>query len=158
MFDIWHSLGEMLMTAFTNVHVKIGVISLLIAQFLKMFFYYLENKRFNFKVFVNGGMPSLHTAAVVGLATSVGIVDGWNSVTYAIAIIFSIIVMYDAAGVRRAAGKQARVLNKIMDDLATKKHIKENRLKELLGHTQLEVFFGFLLGLFIAFGIHYLSY
>jgi len=147
---------EMFTGLFANEHVRIALVGMIAAQMLKVLFYYIKHHKFNFKVLVQpSGMPSSHTAMVVALATSVGIADGWDSVTYAIAMVFSVIVMYDAAGVRQAAGKQAKVLNVMMEDFFTKKKIEEYRLKELLGHTQMEVFFGFILGVLIAFIYHY---
>ena len=138
-----------------NEHIRIAVLAMLIAQALKIFFYFLRHRRMNFRVLVQpSGMPSSHTAMVLALTASIGFADGWISNTFAIALIFSVIVMYDAAGVRQAAGKQARILNMLMDDLFAKKRINETRLKELLGHTPLEVFFGALLGVFLAFAYH----
>ena len=146
---------EMLHGLTINEHVRIALLAMLSAQILKILFYYLRHRKINFRVFVQpSGMPSSHTAMVVGLAASIGFVDGWASNVFAIALIFAIIVMYDAAGVRRSAGKQARVLNLMMEDLFTRKKINEMRLKELLGHTPLEVFFGALLGIFLAFAYH----
>ncbi len=153
MFD---AIGKMFEALFTNIHIRTALIAMLVAQVLKIFFYSIKHKKINFKVFVQtGGMPSSHTAMVMGMTTSVGVTEGWNSVAFALALIFSFIVMYDAAGVRRAAGRQAIVLNKIIDDLVAKKAIKEQRVKEFLGHTPLEVFFGFLLGVAIAFIVHH---
>ena len=85
-------------------------------------------------------MPSSHTALVVALATGVCRQLGWNSTEFAIAVVFALIVMYDAAGVRRAVGKQAEILNIIMDDLVHTGKFREERLKELLGHTPKEAF------------------
>ncbi|MDR2428803.1 MAG: divergent PAP2 family protein [Candidatus Margulisbacteria bacterium] len=152
---IWTELVNMFFGLTLNEHVRIAVLAMLTAQILKILFYYLRNRRFSFKVFVQpGGMPSSHTAMVLSLAASIGFSDGWGSKTFAIALIFSMVVMYDAAGVRRAAGKQAAILNMLMQDLFTKKKINELRLKELLGHTPLEVFFGGLLGIVLAFAYH----
>lgn len=95
-------------------------------------------------------MPSSHSALVTSLATGVGIKDGWNSTVFAAAVGFALVVMYDAAGVRRAAGKQARVLNQIMDILAHSGHIPGTKLRELLGHTPFEVMAGALLGIVVA--------
>jgi uncharacterized protein len=146
---------ELFSGLFANEHFRIALVSMLIAQTLKIFFYYLRHKKLNFRVFVqSSGMPSSHTAMVMGLSTSVGITEGWDSVAFAIAIVFSMIVMYDAAGVRRAAGKQATILNVMMEDFFTKKKIEEYRLKELLGHTPVEVVFGALLGMVVAFVYH----
>ncbi len=96
-------------------------------------------------------MPSAHSALVTALATGVGQTSGWDSGLFAIALIFAIIVMYDAAGVRQAAGKQARILNQIMDEFSqgdTK--FTEDRLKELLGHTPVQVIAGAALGTMVS--------
>jgi len=99
-----------------------------------------------------GGMPSSHTALVVSLASAVGFNQGIDSPLFAVAVVVAGIVMYDAAGVRRAAGKQARILNKLIYDLREEHSIRESRLKELLGHTPLEVLAGAILGFLIAYG------
>jgi acid phosphatase family membrane protein YuiD len=138
-----------------NEHFRIALLAMILAQVLKMLTFFIKHRRINFRVLVQAsGMPSSHTSMVLALATSVGYLEGWDSVTFAIALVFGLIVMYDAAGVRRAAGKQARVLNMIMEDMFHKKKIDELRLKELLGHTPLEVIFGGLLGIFTAFIYH----
>ena len=102
-----------------------------------------------------GGMPSSHSAGVVGLSTTVGLINGFNSVEFAIAIGYAFIVMYDAAGVRRAAGKQAACLNRIIMDVY-KQDLQEagGKLKELLGHTPMQVFVGALFGIVYAYYVH----
>lgn len=132
-----------------------SIFSAFFAQFLKMFTVLLREKRFSFTpLFQSGGMPSSHSAFVVCLSTSIGLVDGWASSTFAIATTFALIVMYDATGVRRAAGLQARVLNKMLEELDQLRTIQDKRLKELLGHTPREVLAGAILGLVIAFCFH----
>lgn len=96
-------------------------------------------------------MPSSHSAFVAGLTTAVGLVEGFDSTSFAICFVFSMIVMYDAAGLRRAAGKQASILNKLIDELIHTGELKQARLKELLGHTPYEVFAGAFLGILVAF-------
>lgn len=133
-----------------------AVIAAFSAQFLKSFFYYTQNKRINFKIITEtGGMPSSHSSFVVALTTSVAMIQGYRSIEFAIALGFALIVMYDAAGLRRSAGKMATVLNKIVDDVYShqSRHTSE-RLIELLGHTPLEVIMGALLGAVIALGVH----
>ena len=105
----------------------------------------------------SGGMPSSHSAMVTSLATAVGHRSGVNSSEFAIAIIFATIVMYDASGVRQAAGKQAKVINQIVRELFSGKPLSEEQLKELIGHTQLEVLVGAIVGIlftmaFLRFG------
>ena len=103
-----------------------------------------------------GGMPSSHSATVTSVSTMVGIVDGWNSTTFAIAVTVACVVMYDAQGVRLAASRQAEVLNDITQELFDlHPQFKVARLKELLGHTPMQVIVGASLGVAIAFLFHY---
>lgn len=123
-----------------------------IAQTIKVVVGVIAEKKFNFKWFVGtGGMPSSHASGVTALAASVGLGVGTGSPLFAVACMFAVVVIMDAQGVRRAAGKQAEVLNKILDDAYEHKPISEDRLKELLGHTPFQVIVGVLLGLLIAF-------
>ena len=132
-----------------------GVLAAFFAQVIKFFIFTIKARKVNFKIFTTtGGMPSSHSAGVMGLATSVGIIEGFDSVFFAIAIGFALITMYDAAGVRRAAGKTAACLNRMMDDFY--KHDVQaigGKLKELLGHTPFEVIMGARFG--IAFSYCY---
>jgi acid phosphatase family membrane protein YuiD len=123
-----------------------------VAQALKVPIYYLVEHEFNWHRWLgSGGMPSSHSALVVALTAMVGARMGFDTAEFAISFALSIIVMYDAAGVRREAGTQAVVINKILHDmLVDGKHITEDELKELVGHTPLEVFAGALLGLIIT--------
>ena len=121
------------------------------AQLLKIILTFYSSKKLDLTRFVgSGGMPSSHTSFVMALSTSVGKLYGWDSAIFALALCFAFVVMYDAAGVRRAAGNQARVLNIIIEDLAHNKPIANERLKELIGHTPKEVLAGALLGILIA--------
>jgi uncharacterized protein len=123
-----------------------------IAQTVKVVIGVFREKRFNFKWFVGtGGMPSSHAAGVTALATSVGLEKGVGSVIFAITAMFAMVVISDAQGVRRATGKQAEALNKILDDIYWKKPVLEDRLKELIGHTPIEVITGLIIGLAVAF-------
>ena len=123
----------------------------MVASILKVAFFYFKEKKINFRRFVGtGGMPSSHSALVAALATAIGIKEGWNSVSAALAIIFALVVMYDAAGVRLAASRQAATLNKIIDELFEEGEFHQERLKELLGHTRIEVVVGASLGIFLA--------
>lgn len=123
-----------------------------IAQILKLVIDIARHRKLNFRVLVEtGGMPSSHSALVAALATGVGQTKGWNSIEFAIALIFAFIVMYDAAGVRQAAGKQARILNQIVEEFFQEDHeLAESRLKELLGHTPIQVIAGSALGVAIS--------
>jgi len=127
------------------------IFSGIVAQILKILSYYIENRRINFsRFFETGGMPSSHASTAMALTTMVGLYEGFNSVIFVATLFFSCVIMYDAAGVRRAAGRQAAVLNKIMDEFMDTKHLNEHRLAELLGHTPLEVLMGALLGILIG--------
>lgn len=130
----------------------VALLACLIAQASKLIIHFAQHRKLNVRVLVEtGGMPSAHSALVTALATGVGQTKGWASADFAIATIFAIIVMYDAAGVRQAAGKQARILNQIIDELF-REHptFNEDRLKELLGHTPVQVIVGSVLGITIS--------
>lgn len=109
------------------------------------------NKKFNFKRLMGaGGMPSSHSAVVTTLATLIGKEYGFDSGIFAISAIFAVIVMYDAAGVRRAAGKQASLLNKIIETPGLGVAVVSEKLVEVLGHTPLQVFVGAIIGIIIG--------
>ncbi|PAX53321.1 divergent PAP2 family protein [Brunnivagina elsteri] len=130
----------------------VALIACLIAQVLKLAIEIIKNRKLNVQVLVTtGGMPSAHSALVTALAAGVGQTLGWQTPDFAVAMVFAIIVMYDAAGVRQAAGKQARILNQMIDELFQEHHeFKEDRLKELLGHTPFQVIAGSVLGITIS--------
>ena len=134
-----------------------GLFAAFFAQVIKFFIFTIKSRKVNFKIFTTtGGMPSSHSAGVMGLATSVGLIDGFDSVLFAVAVGFALITMYDAAGVRRAAGKTAACLNRMMDDFY--KHDVQaigGKLKELLGHTPFEVIMGALFGVAFAYFLHF---
>ena len=122
-----------------------------IAQVTKVVYISLRQRRLNLRVLAEmGGMPSSHSAIVMGLTTGIGRIDGLGSPLFAIALIFSFVVMYDAAGVRRAAGHQAAILNRLVEDLVAMRGIREERLRELLGHTPVEVLVGAALGILVG--------
>lgn len=138
-------------TVFSNKPLIVATIAWFIAQFFKFTITAIEKRRFDFTLLVStGGFPSSHTAIVSALATSIGLNFGLASPFFAISVVMASVVMSDARGIRRAAGKQAQILNKIIDDLYQKRELKLERLKELLGHTPFEVFSGAILGIFIA--------
>lgn len=140
---------------FNNRILDITFIAWFLAQFYKVLETIFVEKGFNLKrFFETGGMPSSHSSTVSCLTTCIGIVYGTNTLYFAIAIVFSGITMYDAAGIRRAAGKQARVVNRMVEELAQRlgqRFNDEKKLKELLGHTPFEVLIGAILGVVIAF-------
>jgi uncharacterized protein len=129
-------------------------IAWVVAQFTKPLIYYVHYRRLNLRYFVSaGGMPSSHSAVVVALATRIGIDTSLNSVAFALAAVFAAVVMYDAAGVRRAVSLQARVLNRMLTEMLEAQHFNERRLRELIGHTPFEVFVGGLLGALSAISL-----
>lgn len=123
----------------------------LAAQAIKVVLTYSETKRLDVtRLIGSGGMPSSHTSFVMALSTAIGKRYGWDSGVFAISLCFAFVVMYDAAGVRRAAGYQAKILNIMIEDFAHSKRLRNERLKELLGHTPKQVLAGALLGIVIA--------
>lgn len=135
-----------------NQVLLVALVACFSAQVLKLMLDFGKNGKLNVRVLVEtGGMPSAHSALVAALATGIGQTMGWASSEFAIAVVFAVIVMYDAAGVRQAAGKQARILNQIIDEFFQEDHhFNEDRLKELLGHTPFQVIAGSILGIFIS--------
>ncbi len=124
----------------------------LVAQAIKVLLALFATHKFEPSyLFASGGMPSSHSALVMGLATAVARVEGLGSVYFALAAVFAGVVMYDAAGVRRAVSKQARILNLMMDDFFHERGLDVHRLGELIGHTPVEVFAGGALGILLGF-------
>lgn len=139
----------------TNEVLVTSLVAWLIAQLLKTIVFLIIHGKLDIERLVGaGGWPSAHTALVVSLATSIGLHEGVDSNLFALSVIFACIVMYDAAGVRRAAGNQARVLNEILEELQERRTFSEIKLKELLGHTPVEVLSGALLGIVIAYLVY----
>ncbi len=133
----------------------ITTIAFLVAQGLKVLIYYFQHHRINFRLFVGmGGMPSSHSAFVCSLTTAIGLDTRWDSPAFWLSVGMAFIVMTDAAGVRRAAGQQAKILNQIMDDWGKSRPIPQQRLKEFLGHTPIQVVAGAALGIAIAFALY----
>ena len=111
----------------------------------------VKTKKFNFKRIMGaGGMPSSHTAVVTSLSMLVGKSEGFDSAVFAVALVFAMVVMYDAAGVRRAAGKQAHLLNKIIETPGLTGVEVQERLVEVLGHTPLQVIVGAIIGITVG--------
>lgn len=138
----------------------IGISAVIVAQILKFFVHLIWKRKIDLRLFTTtGGMPSSHSAGVIGLSTTVGLICGFSSIEFAMAFGYALVVMYDAAGVRRAAGKQAACLNKIIMDIY-KQELKEagGRLKELLGHTPMQVIMGALFGVVYAYYMHQLFF
>ena len=123
----------------------------LTAQLLKTIIYVLVNKNFDPERLVgDGGMPSSHSAVVCSLAACIGKEYGFNSGIFAISVVMAFVVMYDAAGVRRAAGKQATILNKILETPGMTTLQVQEKLVEVLGHTPIQVFVGAILGVIVG--------
>ena len=132
----------------TNKYIYIPFLLWFGIQLFKLIYDLVTIKEFNFKRIIGaGGMPSSHSAVVTGLATLVAKNYGVNSAIFAISFIFAIVVMYDACGVRRAAGKQAKVLNSIVNTPGLSNGQVQEKLQEALGHTPIQVFVGALIGL-----------
>jgi acid phosphatase family membrane protein YuiD len=143
------------MTLLRNPYFLIPSIAWAIAQVSKVITDSVLTRRLNVRRLATaGGMPSSHTALVIGLTTVIGRLQGLQTALFALALIFSLVVMYDATGVRRAAGQQAIILNRLLDDLFIgHQGIRQERLRELLGHTPIEVFAGAALGLVIGLAL-----
>ncbi len=138
-----------------NVYLAAAVLGWLTAQCIKMLTTLIRTKKLDLRYLMStGGMPSAHSAFACALATSVGMNQGFDSAIFAVAAAFASVVMFDAQSVRRAAGKQAAILNQIVAELFTHRHFSEEKLAELLGHTRLEVFFGLLTGVIVAILVH----
>ena len=134
-------------------HILINALSAwAVAQVLKTIIFAFTNKDWSWeRLFGDGGMPSGHSATVTAMATTAGLEYGLSSPVFAVSAILAIVVMHDAMGVRMEAGKHAKALNELLDMLSSTTEDPEVKLKELLGHTPLQVCCGAVLGLLIAF-------
>ena len=136
---------------FENLWLWIPLATWFVVQSLKVIFELIKNKKLNIRRIIgSGGMPSSHSALVCSLATAIGLTEGIASPLFAMCIAFALVVMYDASGVRRAAGKQARILNQLIESQGKNINVQE-KLIELLGHTPLEVYVGAVIGTAMAF-------
>jgi len=138
---------------FGNKILDVVFIAMFLAQFYKLIASFFSSKKVVWsRLWDTGGMPSSHSSSVISLTTAVGITEGLHSVAFAICAIFAIIVMFDASGIRRAAGEHAGVLNQMTEFFSASygKKFRNEKLKELLGHSHTEVFFGALLGFLVA--------
>ncbi len=134
-----------------NHSLWVTVTAWIFTQSIKVMLGVIREKKFDFRWFVGpGGIPSSHAAGACALATSIGLQYGFDTVSFALAVAFAVVIMFDAQNVRHAAGKQAGILNKMMDDIYWQGKIKDEQLRELLGHTPVEVFLGMILGILIA--------
>ena len=136
---------------FSNKYIIVPLVLWFLIQTFKVIWDLVTTKKFNFKRILGaGGMPSSHSAVVTSLAVLIGKNQGFNSPIFALAVIFAFVVMYDAAGVRRAAGKQAQLLNKIVNTPGLSGVQVQEKLVEVLGHTPVQVFVGALLGIIVG--------
>lgn len=134
-----------------NKYLYVPLIVWFCVQSFKVIYELVTTKKINFKRIIGaGGMPSSHTAVVTTLSTMIGKNEGFDTAIFAVAWIFSLVVMYDAAGVRRAAGKQARLLNKIVETPGLSGVQVQERLVEVLGHTPLQVLVGAVIGITVG--------
>ncbi|MBR3002467.1 MAG: divergent PAP2 family protein [Clostridia bacterium] len=135
----------------TNKYLILPFATWFFIQLFKLLYDLVTTKKFNFKRILGaGGMPSSHSAVVVALATMIGKDVGVDTPIFALSMIFAFVVMYDAAGVRRAAGKQARLLNKIVETPGLSGLQVQEKLVEVLGHSPKQVFVGALIGLTVG--------
>ena len=143
---------EVIFNIFGNRAIQAAILAWAIAQAIKVILTLAISKRFDSsRVLGSGGMPSSHSAMACALVTTLGFREGFSSPLFALAFCFAGVVMYDAAGVRRSAGKNAAVINHLLDGLAGNGlHLDEERLKELVGHTPVQVLAGALLGILIG--------
>ncbi|HAH19464.1 MAG: hypothetical protein A2Y00_10080 [Omnitrophica WOR_2 bacterium GWF2_43_52] len=143
---------EFLARYFLNNHIlAVTIVAWVFTQTIKVTLGVMQQKKFDFRWFIGtGGMPSSHAAGATALALSSGLEVGFSSPLFALAFVFAMVTMFDAQGVRRSAGRQAEILNKIMEDISWQGKIKENKLKELLGHTPIQVLIGSIIGALIA--------
>lgn len=137
----------------TNKVLVIPICSWVIAQVMKVIIILIRKKQLDLRfLVVSGGMPSAHSAFVTALAASVALIEGLGSVAFGISVIFAFIVIYDAAGVRRSVGQQSVILNRIMREFRERRPVTElgHDLREFIGHTQLQVIVGVLIGILVA--------
>jgi acid phosphatase family membrane protein YuiD len=139
------------MSVFYNNVLIAALIAWGIAQVIKVPIEYLQTHQWNWSLFIQaGGMPSSHSALMVGITHSIGLSVGFNSPLFALAFAMCMIIIYDATGIRRQAGKHAELINAMIKDLASGNPLKEEQLREVLGHSPLEVLAGIVLGLIVA--------
>ncbi|GAB4398834.1 MAG: divergent PAP2 family protein [Anaerolineales bacterium] len=122
-----------------------------LAQILKVPIEFWRSHKWDWSLlFTAGGMPSSHSALVTAAAHAIGLYEGFDSPLYALSVVVTMIVVYDATGIRRQAGRHAEMINAMMHDLMQGHPLQEQQLREMLGHTPLQAFMGILLGLTIA--------
>jgi acid phosphatase family membrane protein YuiD len=141
----------MMTDLFTNSVLMTAIVAWLIGQFLKLPGYYILHRKWKWGVILSpGGLPSSHSSLITATTLSIGLYHGFNNPLFGLAIAISMIVIYDATGVRRQAGLHARVINEIMEEIFAGRPVPEKQLREVLGHTPIEAIAGILLGILIA--------
>jgi uncharacterized protein len=134
-----------------NLPLDVALIAWMIAQIVKVPLTYISTGRWNWALLGSpGGMPSSHSALVAGAAQMIGLTVGFDSPLFAIAFVLAMIVIYDATGIRRQSGRHARIINKMILDMQSGHPLKQEQLREVLGHTPLEALAGTLLGIAVA--------
>jgi uncharacterized protein len=135
-----------------------ALVANILAQIIKFFWGYIRNRRWDWVLLLRaGGMPSSHSALVAGVAHSLGLTQGFGSPSFALAFVLAVVVIYDATGIRRQAGKHAHIINKMITELSSGHPLKQEQLREVLGHTPLEALAGTILGILVAQLIWWLS-
>ena len=146
---------EKLSGIFDNLPLWSAILAWALAQLIKIIIEFCKTRRVNLSLIMgSGGMPSSHTSFVTALTVTVGLQQGFDTSLFAISAVLSLIVMYDASGVRRAAGKQAEVINMIVENIENTGIKLDKKLKELLGHSPIEVAVGAVLGTLVAIICH----
>lgn len=144
-------MSNSLASLFSHPAFLAGLFSWAAASIAKMMINLVRTGRIDFQYLASlGGMPSAHSAMACGLATAVGYHEGFGSTVFVVTLAFAVVVMFDASTVRRATGQQARLLNQIVEELFKEHHLSQQKLRELLGHTRMEVFMGMLVGIAVA--------
>jgi uncharacterized protein len=136
---------------FANYILIAGLAAWSLAQIIKVPLNYLATRRWDWTLLLRaGGMPSSHSALVASATHAIGLFEGFNTPIFALAFVLAMIVIYDATGIRRQAGKHAEIINAIISDLAHGHPLREEQLREVLGHTPLEALGGTLMGLVVG--------
>jgi acid phosphatase family membrane protein YuiD len=142
----------MLLELLHNTALIAGFFAMLTAQLLKPFFHYLMNHKWDwFLLLDSGGMPSSHSSMSTATAVAIGLTEGFNTSTFAVALVITIIVTYDAANVRWQSGLHAQRINQLIRDVFNRQQINEELLKEVIGHTPRQVYAGVFWGIIVAF-------
>ncbi len=136
---------------FSNHVLAAGLISWALAQIIKIPLEFVRTHHWNWALLLSaGGMPSSHTALMVAISYAIGLYTGFDSAVFALSVAISMVVIYDATGIRRQAGRHAALINAMINDLASGHPLKEEHMREVLGHTPLQVMGGFIMGIVVA--------